>query len=177
VSAWAATTTQAAIVNYDMEWTGSDGGYYALGAFSYDDSFADDNLITAGELSSVSLTIIDPSDIAQWTFDLTNQDLNFFSFNFETDTEIIRQGPPGSFPSSTAFLFINDDPSQAPIIGGETFCGPFIALNLVNTDCDPLTDQGGVLTATFVPEPNMLVLIDIGLLGLSFGRQKQTERK
>ena len=165
----------ADLIEYNLAWTGSDNGYSGTGAFSFDDASAGDNLITASELISFVFTIFDPLSAPIHTYLLANAD-SLFSFNFETDTEVIRTGAPGGFPSETAFLFL-DSVANAPYFAGYSFCGDFVVLSLDDGfPCNNnYADTNGELMATrvSVPEPGTLALLGIGLFGMGLARRNK----
>jgi hypothetical protein len=75
------------------------------GSFSCDDTaIGGDNLVSASELTALAFEVLDGARTVVAVYRLAGQ-IPGFSFNFQPDTETVRQGAPGSFRSSTAFAF------------------------------------------------------------------------
>jgi hypothetical protein len=89
----------AAILSYDLSWTG-DGGYSASGVFTFDDSVIGvDNLITEVDLSTFDISFFDPGASLLRSYSIG--ELAFFDFSFRTDTLLIDQGPASSVQIGT----------------------------------------------------------------------------
>lgn len=154
------------IISYDLAWEGSNNGYHGTGNFSFDNaSVGGDNLIQESDLLSFNFSFFDPSNTFLATYDLTNQ--VSFNFNFETNTEIVRQS---GFPFDDFNLSIGNFTVGGFTLVAKNFCFPDLGFFKGETFCasDEL-DRGGTVVATrvaAVPEPTSLLLLGSGLVAL-----------
>jgi hypothetical protein len=165
--------SKAALISYNMDWTGN-SGFSMTGMFSFDDEdITPGNLITENELNSFMISFFDPSSSPLKSYDLTTVDAGVFNFNFETDTELIRQSglPDDDFNFTAGGVFPTD-----VLLVSEHFCpttgaGLFTSPGFCQTD---QLDQGGRINASRrIPTPATLALFGIGLAGLGWTRRKK----
>ena len=188
-------SAQAALVSYNLFWTG-DRGYSMTGMFGFDEpSIPVDGIIRKNDLEFMMISFFDPSTVLleEFNYDFPNPDTSGeFSFNFNTVTgEIIQSGFPigdegldlaidNSSLTETGLDFYSCRGLAAS--GGECLfssLGEGIILQRNDTggacftpdnpNCVDL-DGGGVVTAErkIVPEANSLVsLLALGFMGIA----------
>ena len=166
------TTNPAQAIEFNFSWKG-DGGYSALGQFSYDETKAPSIISESGigptkYLDSLSVSFFDPSNIALGTYNTVAGGVSnskFFTFNFDT---------------SNKTLFGNFDIAGGGTIIGEYFLQGKIGSSLefrqdINGVQSRLVDQNsGAITVSQVPEPaSVLGLLAFGALGATVTRKKK----
>lgn len=175
---------QAALISYNLSWTG-DAGYSMTGMFGFDDqSIPATGIITKNELEFMMLSFFDPNGMLLQDFNYNFPISGEFNFNFDTATETVLQS--GESDSPTGFdLGIDFSAGEMGIgfFSGEPDIGippGQVTLSLDNTQgpgsSTTLDQNGTVVAQRKTPEPSsVLGLLAIGTFGLGANlfRQKQ----
>lgn len=197
VAGWS-PKADAKLLTYDMSWSG-DSGYSMTGMFSFDDTFlSPSGLVTLGQLFSFEATAFRPNGVALETYAFTFSDLSvfaekdfFFNFNFEPDTEILRQtGLLPLSPVGLAFGVASPGQPATPndwILYGGRCTRPFgtgIVLDDTTGVCASRFDtsttnfvqvslRGGPLAEVKIPEPGTLAMFGFGIAGLGLAARRK----
>lgn len=160
----APVVANAAVVSYDLDWTGA-GGYSADGSFSFDTAtIGGDNLITEDDLTAFTISFFSPANTLLKTYSALS---DAQELAFHTNTLAIDQGP------SINLVLGRIGTSEYLLIRGNGCNGDNMILYQGNGSCFSGTflDRAGRLTASpsgAVPEPGSLQLIALALLGAAF---------
>ncbi|MEB3282033.1 MAG: PEP-CTERM sorting domain-containing protein [Lyngbya sp.] len=175
---------KAEAASYKLFWEG-DGGYTAMGMFSFSDDLIG-TIVTEEELDDLIISFFDPEGtlLEAFDYDFPNPDTSGeFNFNFDTVTKTIFQS--ANFNDEDFGLDLGIDFGGGEITGldfyteidgseGVILDDGIVLLESLSDEEFELLDQGGVLTATKVPEPaSILGLLAIGTLGAGLTRQKK----
>jgi PEP-CTERM motif len=172
------TGNPAQAIDFNFSWKG-DGGYSALGTFSYDETTAPSIISESGagptkNLDSLSVSFFDPSNMLLGTYNTVTNGVSespLFVLNFDT---------------STKSLFGFFDVAGGGIFDGELFLQGTIGSKLElkqsfnQGTIDTLVDKNsGDITVTQVPEPaSVLGLLAFGALGATLkGKKKLAAQK
>lgn len=188
---------EAKLLTYDMSWSG-DSGYSMTGMFSFDDTFlSPSGLVTVLQIASFEATAFRPNGVALETYAFTFSDFSvfaekdfFINFNFEPDTEVLRQSgfPAATSPNGLTFGAITF--GQTVPNGWNLFAdnacrlGPDIALGSTDGLCEGIIDssrqnfvqvslRGGPLAEAQIPEPGTLAMFGFGIAGLGFAARRK----
>lgn len=176
VAMLSSASSHAALVSYNMAWTGS-AGYSLSGQFSYDDATAPTNISVSGlgpfsVLKSLSVGFFDPSNnLMQSYATVVNgvSNSNFFQFNFD----VLNENLYGSFNVGGGTV----------AAGVQFFNGTLSSLLRLrenidasgnSNDLDSASNTVTVTRAAQVPEPGTLALCFGALLAL--GMQSRRRR-
>jgi hypothetical protein len=149
------------------------------GSFSFDSSFASSTDLTAADLSSFKLQVFD-FGVSQGTWDYfvngPQPGTLAFNFNFDAATGQFRVGKLSSGSKGQIWdTGANSCPSGFPGFGSGSYwqlvCGPDGALNEGRIPVGSSTLKAALVTTT-VPEPGMLALFGLGILGVGFSRRR-----
>ena len=160
-----AQPAKAAIIGYDLSWTGA-SGFSLTGMFSFDDSLLGTGSITGSSLDSFMIEGFDGGS-SMGTFVGTPE-----NFNFDTTTELLAVG--GNSFTSGGQRWNATGTDGVGIIGFESgssgqslyVSGSFHSASQISTSDSTL------MVARKVPEPSIIALFGLGLLGLGFARRK-----
>lgn len=190
-------SADAAVITYDMSWTG-EGGYSLSGFFSFDDSeLTTSPLVRLPNILAFEATAFRPNGTALETYAFSRSDFSIFStknfifnFTFESDTEILRQtgSPAGLSPDGLVFGAFTPGqvvPNGWLLYGGNP-CVPSAGLKIVLDDssagCLGLQDfsrQDFVqvtqrVSNVQISEPGTFAILCLGVAGLSFALRRKT---
>lgn len=163
-------SASATLLNYDLSWTG-DSGYSLSGAFAFDDtSIGGDNLVTQVDMLNFSYDLYDNSSNLIKSYNIST--MTSFLFSFHTDTLLIDQGP--GFDLQLGAIGTSD----FILIRANGCTGDSMLLYQGDGGCPGTQlDHNGFLTASVasVPEPSVIALMSLGLLGFVAIRRKRNK--
>ncbi|MBN3872700.1 PEP-CTERM sorting domain-containing protein [Nostoc sp. JL33] len=169
----AGANNSAQAVDFNFNWLGN-GGYSAVGSFSYDEATAPTIISESGSgatkfLQSLNVSFLDPSNNPLGTYNTVSGGVSqsdFFAFNFDTSTQKLF----GPFDIAGGTGVIGEYFLQGTV-GDSLFLRQDVNQNGTSITLD---QNSGSIQVSKVPEPASIVgLVALGMLGLGSTLKKK----